>query len=156
LHDTHGLPWWASIVSVTLILRTLIIPINVRLLRNSMRMKIVLPKVDKLNEVMKSETSSPQDKEKAAADLVSLFQQKNCHPWRNTIIPFFFPPFFLSFFASLHNLCLTEPGMRGEGILWFTDLTDPDPTFLLPVLSGLTWLFAVEVSHHGALLFLKP
>ena len=146
LHDAHGLPWWASIVTVTLILRTLIIPVNIRLLRNSMRMKMILPEVDKLNDVMSSKTSSEQEKAKAAADLMSLFQEKNCSPWRNTIIPFFFPPFFLSFFASLHNLCLTEPGMREEGLLWFTDLTSHDPTYFLPVLSGLTWLAAVEVS----------
>lgn len=34
--------------------------------------------------------------------------------------------------------------MANEGALWFHDLIAPDPTFLLPVLSAVTWLWVVE------------
>lgn len=97
IHDVMGLPWWATIASLTLFLRFLILPVNVRLLRNSLRMKIVMPEVERLDKIMK--TGAEQEKVKAAEDLQRLFLERNCHPTRNTVIPFVFPPLFLSVFA---------------------------------------------------------
>lgn len=37
------------------------------------------------------------------------------------------------------------PSMQGGGMLWFTDLTVPDSLYILPVLTGLTFLATVEV-----------
>lgn len=38
------------------------------------------------------------------------------------------------------------PDLTAGGALWFCDLSVPDPTWILPVLLGLTNLLAVEVS----------
>lgn len=38
------------------------------------------------------------------------------------------------------------PDLTAGGALWFCDLSLPDPTWILPVLLGLTNLLAVEVS----------
>jgi membrane protein insertase Oxa1/YidC/SpoIIIJ len=45
LHDAAALPWWATIVAVTLCLRVLLVPLNVALLKNSLRMKLVARRV---------------------------------------------------------------------------------------------------------------
>jgi YidC/Oxa1 family membrane protein insertase len=37
------------------------------------------------------------------------------------------------------------PSMKGGGSLWFTDLTTPDPLYILPVLTALIFLVTVEV-----------
>jgi hypothetical protein len=37
------------------------------------------------------------------------------------------------------------PSFKGGGTLWFTDLTTPDSLYILPMLTGLTFLATVEV-----------
>lgn len=37
------------------------------------------------------------------------------------------------------------PSLKGGGLFWFTDLTTPDPLYILPVLTGLSFLATVEV-----------
>ena len=37
------------------------------------------------------------------------------------------------------------PSFKNGGALWFTDLTTPDATYILPVLTAVTFLITVEV-----------
>jgi membrane protein insertase Oxa1/YidC/SpoIIIJ len=46
LHAHADMPWWATIVTVTLALRMALAVVNVRLLRNSTRMKFVQPALE--------------------------------------------------------------------------------------------------------------
>lgn len=39
------------------------------------------------------------------------------------------------------------PSFKVGGAYWFTDLTTPDPSYALPILTGLTFLATVEVSN---------
>ena len=61
-------------------------------------------------------------------------------------IPCLFPPIFLSLFGATHNLALAEPTMTTGGALWFVDLVLPDPTWMLPVASSLTWLSLLHMT----------
>lgn len=42
------------------------------------------------------------------------------------------------------------PSFKGGGAFWFTDLTTPDPQYMLPALTGLTFLATVEVTSYNA------
>lgn len=44
------------------------------------------------------------------------------------------------------------PSFKGGGAYWFVDLTTPDPLYILPILTGLTFLITVEVDVY----FFKP
>ena len=69
-----------------------------------------------------------------------------CHPYVNMVFfPFVLPPTVLTLFLGVHNMCLSEETMGTEGWLWFPDLLSTDSTYLLPVLSSLSWLWLVEV-----------
>jgi YidC/Oxa1 family membrane protein insertase len=145
LHDTAHLPWWATIVGTTLVLRTLLAPVNILLLKNTLLMKTIHPRVAELKEIMKSETTTDQEKLKAAEDLKTLFKEKGCSPFKGCLMfPFFLPPTILSIFGAINNVSLTTPAMANEGCLWFTDLLLPDSTNLLPILSAVTWLLNIE------------
>ncbi len=47
-------------------------------------------------------------------------------------------PIFISFFVAVRRLSLSDPSMASGGASWFTDLSVSDPTFMLPILSGLS------------------
>lgn len=196
VHESVGLPWWGTICLSTILLRTLLMPYTIYLLRNSMRMKKILPELKALNKVMKTGidrigilsrlspsraasttasassvvmASSPitgsdqvnpsQDpvavmenneqmvlKNKVAAAHAhhKLLKDTECHPLNNFVVPMLFPPLVLSVFGAVHNLSIAEPSMTTGGALWFKDLVASDPTFVLPTMSGLMWLWVVE------------
>ena len=55
-------------------------------------------------------------------------------------------PIFLSVFTGIREMAaLPVVSMQTGGLLWFTDLTVPDPYFVLPLLNAATLLLAIEV-----------
>jgi YidC/Oxa1 family membrane protein insertase len=144
LHATTGLPWWATLAGFTLLLRTLILPVNISLLRNSLRMKLIMPDVQAALTRLRDLAAPAAERVAAAEAFVALLKRRGCGPLRNFVVPLGFPPLVLSFFGAVHNLCVSEPALATEGALWFSDLIEPDPTFLLPILSAVSWLWVVE------------
>jgi len=53
LHNTAGLPWWASIGVMTFGFRLALFPLNVYTMRNTMRLSKMTPDMTKLSEEMK-------------------------------------------------------------------------------------------------------
>lgn len=145
LHDATGLPWWGTIAVGTLMLRSVLTPFNISLLRNSLRMKLIKSETEKAAAEMEL-AKTTAEKEKAADGLLARFEQAKANPFGNLSVPLLFPPIVLTVFGAVHHLCLFEPQMATEGLLWFPDLMATDPTFVLPALSGLTWLWNVEIA----------
>lgn len=155
LHDSAGLPWWATIVGATLALRTLLVPVNIALLRNTLRMKMIHPQVAALEAKMADATAPEAERMAAAGELGALWKEKRCSPWGSMVVfPLVLPPVILSIFGAIYNVTQSTPSMMSEGLWWFPDLTLADPTYLLPVLSAATWLLNVEagagVFYHSS------
>ncbi|XP_040259285.1 mitochondrial inner membrane protein OXA1 isoform X2 [Aegilops tauschii subsp. strangulata] len=49
--------------------------------------------------------------------------------------------------VDINNMVEKVPSLKGGGIFWFTDLTTPDPLYILPVLTSLTFLATVELGN---------
>lgn len=154
LRTTFQIPWWQSITAFTLGLRVLVLPLNVSLLRNTLRIQTIQPQINELDFKMRQNPGTPESLA-AARDLKALFKKHKCHPLKNIITPFFFPPLFLSLFGAVHWLCMQEPSLQSEGLLWFLDLTAPDHSNTLPVLSAITWLLSFELGA-GQLYHMNP
>ena len=86
----------------------------------------------------------------AARDFFALLKRVKAHPFKNLASPILFPPIFLSLFGAVHGLCTTVPDLQTGGGLWFPDLTQPDLSGLLPVVSALTWLATIELASGKA------
>ena len=149
-----GLPWWATIVSVTLGVRVLLAPLQSALLANSLRLKVAWPEVLRLSAAVRGAQGAAARAEAARALLAAL-DAARCSPFYQCMsFPLFLPASILSVFGAMHNLTLTEPELRTQGVLWFPDLSSPDDTHLLPILSAVTWLANVELGaghHYSAL-----
>jgi YidC/Oxa1 family membrane protein insertase len=56
-------------------------------------------------------------------------------------------PIFLSVFTGIRGMTnLPVPSMTDGGFAWVSNLTVPDPFFILPVLTSATMLAALEVN----------
>lgn len=154
LRETTGAPWWATIAMATLGLRAALAPAQAALLRNSLRMKLLLPELARAGVSLADGTASHAVRLASARKLFATLRGAGASPWQGALLfPLLMPPVILSLFAAVHDLCLAEPAMATEGALWFRDLVAPDATSLLPILSNLSWLWQVEVGagrHYQA------
>lgn len=146
VRDRTGMTWGATICTVTLGLRCLLAPIQVGLLANALRLKMIWPEVQALGAQVRGAGGDTAAALSPSSKLLALLRAHKCSPLRQCFtFPLFLPATILSVFGAMHNLVLTEASMAVEGFLWFPDLVQTDPTRLLPILSALTWLLNVEL-----------
>ncbi|NWY72342.1 COX18 protein, partial [Erithacus rubecula] len=88
--------------------------------------------------------------------VTELYVRDNCHPFKATVLLWVQVPLWLCVSLALRNCSVGALGPAGAaallqeqfssgGALWFTDLTAPDSTWILPVSLGLVNLLVVEV-----------
>ena len=152
IHLELHLPWWLSIIGLTVFLRTILLPIVIRSQKNMIHLNNIRPELQRLTAHYKAATESrdaAKTKEYGAA-AAKLFKDNNCHPLASFVPLIVQGPLFLSCFLALKKMAeLPVPGFREGGFLWFTDLTVPDSYFLLPVLSAATFLLSAELGAEG-------
>ncbi|NXT85649.1 COX18 protein, partial [Zapornia atra] len=83
--------------------------------------------------------------------VTELYVRDNCHPFKATLLVWVQLPIWVSVSLALRNCSVGAAGREVQeqfsagGALWFTDLTAPDSTWILPVSLGLVNLLIVEV-----------
>ncbi|KAL1923023.1 uncharacterized protein VTP21DRAFT_9399 [Calcarisporiella thermophila] len=169
LHHSAHLPWWASIVAATVILRsTLTFPIAISQQKYVARMNGIAPVIKSWTETLKHTVTRDAKKRGLTYEeyesllqkeyrekIKSLYRAHKCEPWRVLLLPWVQLPLFLSMSFTLRSMTSfpipwlplpTSPvdGLQTGGIAWFTDLTQPDHTWLLPMAIGITNVINVE------------
>ncbi|XP_058801091.1 mitochondrial inner membrane protein OXA1L [Phymastichus coffea] len=148
LHTTFDIPWWGAIAMTTVCIRTLMLPIVIKIQRYAARMQNVQPQIQYMQEQM-TEARKMQDHLEVArltADMYQYMKDKNVNPLTNMWLPLIQAPVFLSFFWALRGMVqLPLESMKDGGMLWFTDLTVPDPYYLLPVITSTTLFVTIEM-----------
>jgi YidC/Oxa1 family membrane protein insertase len=144
IHDSVGLPWWGTIVVTTFLLRASVLPIQIAFMKHQLRVKKLQPQLAQLDAQLKA-AATPEEARSHANEILQVLQFYKARPLVQWWTPILFPPYFLSWFACVHNQALGNPDLLTGGLLWFVDLTVADPTFLLPVMASLSWLGIVEM-----------
>ncbi|KAJ1949070.1 hypothetical protein IWQ62_006795, partial [Dispira parvispora] len=153
VHVSTGLPWWGTIVVCTLGMRLLILPFAVRTQRNSAKIQNLKPEVDSIMAKLKraNETNDTHRKIRLSQELSNVYTKNGCHPASILGLSLIQMPMFLCFFMAIRKMAnLPVPQFQTGGIYWFTDLTVPDPLYILPVASALSMLAVVEIGASAA------
>lgn len=138
LHINCHLPWWATIILTSVILKLATFPCSIYAQRNSVNMQRVLPQMVKIQQNMTDARRCGNTYEAAAHayELQELFKTNNVKilPVANIVkisahLPFFF---------ALREMVTKVESLKEGGLWWFTDLTVTDPYYLLPLASTLT------------------
>ncbi|KAK4818708.1 hypothetical protein QYF61_018687 [Mycteria americana] len=83
--------------------------------------------------------------------MTELYIRDNCHPFKATLLVWVQIPMWVCVSLALRNCSVgatdseVQEQFSAGGALWFTDLTAPDSTWILPVLLGLVNLLIVEI-----------
>lgn len=152
LHTSAGLPWWATIAASTVVVKVLLLPLIIKGQKNSIHMNNNLPQMQHLQAKMTEARNMGNQLEAAriANELMIFMKEKNVNPLKSMIIPFAQAPVFISFFFALRGMAnLPVESFKTGGMLWFTDLTVPDPFYILPLITSVSLFCTLELGAES-------
>ncbi|KAK4873336.1 hypothetical protein RN001_015365 [Aquatica leii] len=170
VHDTTGLPWWATIICTTIFLRsTVTVPLAIYQNYIIAKVRNIQLELAHLDNELKAEVQAAiklyQWDEKTAKfhykrslkkQWNSLVVRDNCHPVKSSLLIWFQIPLWVCFSAVLRNLAYKLPEasptavtvfneLTTSGFGWISNLTQADPLFILPIMFGLINLGIIEI-----------
>ncbi len=146
-HQTVGAPWWLSIAMLTVVVRCLLFPLTVKQVKSMRAVQDLKPDMDRIRGQYQN---NPQ---KQREEMAKLYQDRGVNPLGGCLPILVQMPIFIGIFYVIRLFGgtpgRTEPRYESfvdGGILWFQDLSQADPTYLLPILSAVTMLAATEIT----------
>jgi YidC/Oxa1 family membrane protein insertase len=151
LHQYADIPYWQAIVVFTFALRIGLLPIALRGVQNGNRMALLKPDMTKVQNAMKSSEgmADPKLQARYQMEMKQLFVKHDVNPFRALALPLAQMPIFVSLFMGLRQMQDYYPDYCNGGVLWFTDLSVADPTYVLPVLNAFSFLLMIEMGADG-------
>jgi YidC/Oxa1 family membrane protein insertase len=120
--------WGIAIILLTLLVKVLLFPLTAKSFKSMARMRLLKPELDQLNELYK------EDREKRGAATMELYRKHKINPLGGCLPQLLQLPIWWALYTSLStNVELYHSGF----FLWWTDLSAPDPYFVLPVALGV-------------------
>lgn len=152
IHVLLGTPWWATIVISIVAFRAALFRIYVGAADNSARiataqlhLKDVQARIDKAKQ-----TRDMNAMMQGTQELRNAYAAAGIKMWKN-FLPFIQLPLGFGMFRLARGMAtLPVPGLEHGGILWFHDLTVSDPTFLLPITTGLASFYLFRLGGEVA------
>lgn len=130
LHFLHGFVpnWGLAIILLTLMIRLTLFPLTNLSFKSMAKMRRLKPEMDRINELYKD------DAEKKGAAVMELYRKHGVSPVSGCLPSLVQLPVWWALYTSLStNIELYHMPFA----LWWTDLSSPDPYFVLPVCLGL-------------------
>ena len=140
LFHSAGAPWWLSIVLLTVSVRASLLPLTVRQARSMRAMQELRPEMAEIRARYRS------DRQKQQEAMMELYRKRRVNPLGGLLPVLLQLPVFITMYQVVRSHEEGFPSFASGGLLWFVDLTRPDPYFVLPVLSASMLILAGEVS----------
>lgn len=90
IHVQVGLPWWASIIVSTIVLRSLLFPLGVKMQINAAKLNNIRPQTEEIMTKMREyqQMGNTMMAGQCNAQLMMIYKQHNCSPLKMMIMPF--------------------------------------------------------------------
>jgi YidC/Oxa1 family membrane protein insertase len=145
-----GAPWWLSIALLTVVLRSILFPLTIKQVKNMRAMQDLRPEMERIR------AQYSNNRQKQQEEIMKLYQERKVNPLGGCLPILVQMPVFIGIFYVIRQfggytvggrtVPPTEPTFHDGGILWFQNLSAPDPIHLLPIISALTMLAATEIT----------
>lgn len=171
VHDTTGLPWWATIILTTVVLRTAItLPLTVYQFKIMGRLEKISKEMQGIFEELKMETGMAIKKfnlnEQQAKAIFAVSAKKqwtklvvreNCHPLKTVLTMWVQIPLWVVNSVAIRNLVYRLPDPNSfeaqfiysdlmvGGFGWIPNLTEIDSSYILPIALGIVNLSVIQV-----------
>ena len=119
--------WGWAIILLTLLIRTVLFPLTNLSFKSMARMRQLKPEMDRINEIYKDNA------EKKGAAIMELYRKQKINPLSGCLPMVLQLPIWWALYTSLStNIELYHMPFTA----WWTDLSSPDPYFVLPLALG--------------------
>ncbi len=153
VQHTANVPYGTAIVMTTVLLRMALFPLMVQAQRAASRMAYVQPELTLLKDRYERISSpSRADQMQFSTSMKALFTKYKVNPFQTMVAPIVQIPLFIGMFFGLKKVSMYFPEeLKVGGMLWFVDLSVPDPHYILPLMSSATFLLLVELGKDQML-----
>ncbi|KTW32641.1 uncharacterized protein T551_00126 [Pneumocystis jirovecii RU7] len=151
IHVFTGLPWWASIAALTIVIRFSMMPLLIGMIRNLSALSLIHPQVQEHMKALKEAQLEGDmlEQAKRTRSIQELFKEYQVNPLKSLAMPFIQIPVFISFYlACSHMAALPVPELKYGGLGWFSDLTVKDSYFILPFLNSSLMFINLELGSE--------
>ncbi len=145
LHSYLGNLGW-SIVAMTLLIKSALLPFSLKSLKAQNKIKKLSPKLEKLKQKFKKD---PKGLQKAQAE---LYQKYNVNPLSGCLPQIAMIIIILGLYRSLNSFLGNGAvdGMSVNPMFFWLNLTEPDQTYIMPILAGFSQLImSLMISPGG-------
>ena len=124
--ETYG----AAIILLTIVIKMILYPLTVKQVKSMKAMQEISPKMKKIQEKYKDNPQVMQQK------VGALYREAGVNPLAGCLPLIVQMPILMGMYYALFNLAY--PSEAAAVFLWLPSMSDPDPLYILPVLSALT------------------
>lgn len=171
IHDVTGLPWWATIVLSTVLLRSVLIPLSIYQNKIMARLEMINMEMPAIVEELKKEATIAaklfkwDEVEARRVYNYSLRNQRrllierdNCHPLKSIIVLWVQIPLWICQSVAIRNLVNMFPNpesvqtqliwneLTTGGFGWIPNLTVSDASLILPVTLAVMNLAIIDIN----------
>ena len=148
LQVATGMPWFWTIVVGTFAARFVLIPFAASSMSNAAKLAEHQPELQAVQAQVKAafESKNQFEMQRAALAQRALFKRIGVNPMKNFIPMFVQLPVTIGLFLGVKRMCdLPVEQLKVSGVSFLTDLTVPDPTWVLPILGAVVMNLQITV-----------
>lgn len=126
---TAGVPnYGLAIILMTIIVKILLYPLTKKQIESTKAMMAMQPKMKAIQEKYKN------DKQRLNMELANLYKEEKVNPLAGCLPLLVQMPIMIGIFYGIRDFSYVGPA----DFLWMQNISNPDPVYILPVLSALT------------------
>ena len=138
LHKIIGNWGWAIIV-LTLIVKAVLFPLNQKAYQSMAKMRAVAPKL----EALKKKYPNPEDRMALQTGMMQLYRDEKINPLGGCLPMLIQMPIFIGLYWMIF---LSVELRQAAWLGWISDLSRPDPFYILPLLMAATMWFQTKMN----------
>ena len=139
----HGVGNWGwAIIVVTVIFNLLMLPTRFMMMKSSLKMMRIQPKVDALKKRYAHLKTTDPKKAEMNAEMMDLYKTEGVNMYGSCLPMLIQMPLFFAYFRVLQNTV----ELRQAHWFWLTDLSSPDPPHILPIIIIITMFFTQYIT----------
>lgn len=141
LNLLHGFVgnWGWAIVLLTIIVKAILYPLNDKAYRSMAQMRVVAPKM----EAIRKKYPNPEDRMAMQTAMMNLYREEKINPLGGCLPMLLQMPIFIGLYWMIF---LSVELRQAPWLGWITDLSRPDPFFILPILMAATMWFQTTLN----------
>ncbi|WPS86024.1 membrane protein insertase YidC [Brevibacillus halotolerans] len=130
-----------AIVIMTLLIRTLLLPLMMKQMKSGAAMKKLQPQIDKLKKKYSNSNQDPKQAQKMQMEMMELYKASGVNPMAGCLPALVQMPILMAFYFAIRR----TPEIADHSFMWF-NLGHADPFYILPLLAAATTFFQTMLS----------